>query len=93
MLNVAQEVAQEHWIVLQGPFEQVMEQQRDHLREISGDWIRAGISDKVLDTQLEELQHIFMLVFDKIQQADRDVCQKATKAALNCFWEALMAAL
>ena len=93
MLSAAQEVAQEHWDMLQSPFEQVMEQQRDHLREISGDWIRTGISDKVLDAQLEELQRIFMLVFEKIPQADRDICQKATKAALNCFWEALMAAL
>ncbi|MEA3465644.1 MAG: hypothetical protein U9R29_06520 [Thermodesulfobacteriota bacterium] len=93
MLGAAQEAAQEHWVVLQGPFEQVMEQQRDHLREIAGDWIRTGISDKVLDTQLEDLQRIYMLVFEKIPQADLNICQKATKAALNCFWEALMAAL
>lgn len=93
MLCVAQEVAQEHWTVLQAPFEQVMEQQRERMREISGDWIRTGISDKALDTELEELQNVFTLVFEKIPQLDQTVAKKATTAALNCFWEALMAGL
>lgn len=93
MLCVAQEVAEDHWQILQGPFEQVMEQQRDRMREISGDWIRTGISDKVLDEELDELQQVFVLVFEKMPQLDQPLAQKATKAALNCFWEALMAGL
>ncbi|OQY23396.1 MAG: hypothetical protein B6I37_05365 [Desulfobacteraceae bacterium 4572_35.2] len=93
MLCVAQDVAQEHWSVLQAPFEQVMEQQRERMREISGDWIRTGISDKALDADLAELQQVFIIVFEKIPQLDQKLSQKATKAALNCFWEALMAGL
>lgn len=93
MLCAAQAVAQEHWPVLQAPFEQVLEQQRERMRELSGDWIRTGISDKALDAELEELQQVFNLVFEKIPQLDQEVAHKATRAALNCFWEALMAGL
>ena len=93
MLVAAQEGAQEHWAVIQSPFEQVMEQQRERMRDISSDWIRSGISDKALDAQLQELQQVFMLVFEKIPDADMDSCQRATKAAITVFWESLMEAL
>ncbi len=93
MLVAAQLAAGNHWGILQAPFEQVMEQQRERIREISGDWIRSGTSDKVLDAQLEELQHIFRLVFEKNADIDIEIAKKASKAAINCLWEALMAAL
>lgn len=93
MLAVAQGVASDQWLTLRGPFEQVMEQQRERMREIAGEWIREGTSDKILDAQLQELQHVFMLVFEKIPEVDDDLAKKATAAALNCLWEALMAAL
>ena len=93
MLEAARDVAQDEWAILRGPFEQVMDQQRERMREISGDWIRSGTTDKILDTHLAELQQIFLLVFEKIPGLDMEISKKATKAALDCFWEALMAAL
>lgn len=93
MLSAAQAAAQQHWPVLQASFEQAMEQQRERMREISAEWIRSGVSDKTLDGQLEELQQFFMLVLAKVPDADPPTAQKAVQAALNCYWEALMAAL
>ncbi len=93
MLSAAQDVSAAHWEVLRAPFEQVMEQQQERMKEISTDWIRTGISDKALDAQLQELQQIFILVLEKIPDADQEICRRATKAAITRFWEALMAAL
>jgi hypothetical protein len=93
MLAVAQEVAQDQWQVLQTPFEQALEQQRERMREISGEWIRSGTSDKVLDAQLEEVYQVIMLILEKIPELDKETCAKVTKAAIDCFWESLMAAL
>ncbi len=93
MLEVAQIAAQDQWQVLQSPFEQALEQQRERMREIAGEWIRSGTSDKVLDAQLEELFQVLMLILEKIPELDKETCTKATRAAINCFWESLMAAL
>lgn len=93
MLAAAQDVAQDQWQVLQSPFEQALEQQRERMREIAGDWIRSGTSDKVLDVQLEELNQVLTLILEKIPELDKETCAKAVKAAIDCFWESLMAAL
>lgn len=92
MVEAARQVAQEHWVVLEEPFEQVMEQQRERLREVAADWFRAGMSDKELDAQLQELQQQFVTLLADCAVAE-DVRQKAVQAALNCFWEGLMAGL
>jgi len=93
MLEAAKGAAQGHWDLLQAPFEQAVELQRERMREIAGEWIRSGTSDKVLDAQLEELFQVVMLILEKKSELDNETCKKATKAAINCFWEALMAAL
>lgn len=93
MLAVAQDAAQDQWQALQSPFEQALEQQREHMREIAGEWIRSGTSDKVLDTQLAELYQIIMLILEKVPELDKEACAKSTKAAIDCFWESLMSAL
>lgn len=93
MLEAAQKAAQEQWPLLQGPFEQAMDLQRERMREIAGDWIRSGTSDKILDAQLEELGQVILLVLEKIPELDREISKRATKAAIDCFWEGLMVAL
>lgn len=92
MIEAARGVGQEQWPVLEQPFEQVMEQQRERLREVAADWFRAGMSDKELDGQLEELQQQFVAQLSDCA-VDEVLRQKVVQAALNCFWEGLMAGL
>ncbi|MCD6527571.1 MAG: hypothetical protein J7K75_11335 [Desulfuromonas sp.] len=93
MIEAAHAVVDDNWLELQGPLEQEMEQQRERMREIAVDWFRAGVSDKVLDDQLEELHQQFMTALVPQSGVDSEVCHKAVEAALNCFWKSLMAGL
>lgn len=93
MVEAAEVVVGDNWSILQLPVEEQMEQQRERMREIAADWLRAGVSDKVLDAQLEELHQQFMSALVPHAGVDSELCDKAVAAALNCFWKSLMAGL
>ncbi|EAT17197.1 hypothetical protein [Desulfuromonas acetoxidans] len=93
MTEAAQASADERWGALEQPFANVMEAQRDALRELATEWFHQEMSDKVLDERLKVLREHFVEALVVDSSAGRAVCDKAVQAALNCFWESLMAGL
>ena len=93
MTEAARVSAEDRWSALEQPFSQVMETQRDALRELATEWFHQEMSDKVLDERLGVLREQFVETLVVDSSAGRSVCDKAVQAALNCFWEALMAGL
>nr|WP_320114182.1 hypothetical protein [uncultured Desulfuromonas sp.] len=93
MIEAAQASAEERWSLLEQPFADVMEAQRDVLRELATEWFHQEMSDKVLDERLNGLREQFVETLVVNSSAGRAVCDKAVQAALNCFWESLMAGL
>jgi len=93
MVEAAQNSAEDAWSALGPPFEQVMEEQRDTLRELATEWFHEEMSDKALDERLAGLRQQFVETLVVRCAAGRQVCDKAVQAALNCFWESLMAGL
>ncbi|MDD3800599.1 MAG: hypothetical protein AB7T15_02965 [Desulfuromonas sp.] len=93
MQAAARLAAAPHWDELAAAFDGWLDQQRDNLREIAADWIRDGLSDKVLDDRLEALQQQLVGQLQQGGAADGPLCDRVAQAALTCFWDALMKGL
>ncbi|MBN2646096.1 MAG: hypothetical protein JXR59_11570 [Desulfuromonadaceae bacterium] len=94
MLEAAAMAADDDWNLIETAMTQLMESERETLREVAVEWIRSGISDKALDGQLENLQKRYCdYLCAQDSDLDDGLCRKTVQAALSRFWEALMEAL
>ncbi|PLX95646.1 MAG: hypothetical protein C0620_03835 [Desulfuromonas sp.] len=93
MVEAAQAGSEERWSALEEPFTRMMEEQRELLRELATEWFHDEMSDKVLDERLKALRQTFVGELVSRSGLAPSVCEKAAQAALNCFWESLMAGL
>lgn len=98
MLEAAHQIAEEQWSALEAPMQEVLDTERDALRELASEWMRSGLSDKELDARLEQIQQRFTAAVAKEVKvrdlrADDDLLKRAVEAALNSYWKSLMEAL
>jgi len=93
MLDAAGEIAGDQWSVLEHPMEEILDAERDSLRELASEWMRSGLSDKELDTKLQHLHQRFVAALAKEVEVEQDLLERVVQAAINSYWKALMAAL
>jgi len=93
MLDAAGEIADDQWGVLKQPMEEVLDAERDALRELASEWMRSGLSDKELDAKLQHLHQRFTAALEKEVEVERDLLERVVQAAINSYWKSLMAAL
>ena len=93
MLDAAEEIAAEQWSTLQQPMQEVLESERDALRELASEWMRSDLSDKQLDSRLQHLHKRFSEALEKKAEVEHELIERVVEAALNNYWKSLMAAL
>lgn len=93
MLDAAAEIAADQWGTLQDPMEEVLESERDALRELASEWMRSDLSDKQLDSRLQHLHKRFSEALEKKVGGEHELIERVVDAALNSYWKSLMAAL
>jgi hypothetical protein len=93
MLDAAAEIADEKWALMEKPMEDVLDAERDSLRELASEWMRSGLSDKELDARLQKLHQRFTAELAKEIEVEEDLLARAVQAAINSYWKSLMEAL
>ncbi len=93
MFDAAGEIAEDKWSVLEQPMEEVLDTERDSLRELASEWMRSDLSDKELDAKLQHLHQRFTATLTKKVEVEKELLGRVVDAAINCYWKALMEAL
>jgi len=93
MFDAAGEIAEDSWSVLEQPMEEVLDTERDSLRELASEWMRSDLSDKELDAKLQHLHQRFTAALTKKVEVEKELLERVVDAAINCYWKALMEAL